>query len=111
MTRENSKKKIKKKNPLVQVQVMKSPSVKDLHSRVEKIEKTHGKALDIGEELRTLSTEYSDIRSRIESTDMMLDYLMHKVDSEKKMIRYLGALLGIVFVLTVIITIAVMVGM
>ncbi len=61
------------------------PSAKQLHGRVKELEKGHGKLTDIKDELRTISMEYSDIRSRIEATDVLIDHIVHQLDTERKM--------------------------
>jgi hypothetical protein len=61
----------------------------ELHQRVTELEKGHGKITDLKDELRVISMEYADIRYRIEATDLLIDHMIHQLDSESKMRRIL----------------------
>ena len=78
----------------------------ELHQKVAELEKNHGKVEDLGDELRIISMEYSDIKSRIEATDVLIDHVIHQLDIEKKMRRinmYLAAIiLGLVAILVMV---------
>ncbi len=60
---------------------------KELDKKIKQLEKSHGKMLDVGDEIRIIGMEYADIRSRIEATDVLVDHVIHQLDEEKKMRR------------------------
>lgn len=74
----------------------------EIHKRVGDLEKGHGKLKDIKAELRLISMEYADIRSRIEATDTILDSLTHQLDTERRMRRISLLLILTVLVMTAI---------
>jgi thymidylate synthase len=63
------------------------PKDKDIHKKIADLEARHGKVEDIGDELRIIGKEYADIKSRIEATDVLIDHVIHQLDTEKKMRR------------------------
>ena len=64
---------------------------------------------DLAHELRMISMEYADIKSRIEATDVLVDHVIHQLDVERKM-RKLNMLLAIIMVLLASLIIIMMAG-
>ncbi len=91
------KTKTKKKTPRSKT---KSKSQKDLHNKVKELEKKHSKLADIKEELRVISMEYADIRSRIEATDVLIDHVIHQLDADRKM-REISLVLAVIILVMV----------
>jgi hypothetical protein len=56
-------------------------------ARLEELEKSHSKLMTLKDELRLISMEYADIRSRIEASDVLMDRMVHQMDAEAKMRR------------------------
>lgn len=78
----------------------------DLSNRVDSLEKGHERLMDIKEELRIISMEYADIRSRIEASDILIDHLIKQLDAEDRM-RRVSMILTVVILAMVALLIAV----
>jgi len=72
----------------------------ELRKRIEDLEKGHGKLMSIRDELRIISMEYSDIRSRIEMTDVLIDRVISQMEVERKMRRLNMVLIFTILALT-----------
>lgn len=86
----------------------KAPS--ELHKRMENIEKNHDKVAQLGDELRIISTEYADIRSRLEATDVLIDHVIHQLDAERNAKRMMTLIAVATMVLLVAVTLKVFMG-
>ena len=73
----------------------------EIHKRVGELEKSHSKVLDLKEELRIISTEYADIRSRLEATDVLVDHVIRQLEVEATM-RKITILMVTIIILLVI---------
>jgi len=76
----------------------------EVKKRVDALEKSHGKLTSVKDELRLISMEYADIRSRLEVTDVLVDKLVHDLNVEKKMRRLTMLLILILLLMTSVIT-------
>ena len=85
----------------------KSKTPKDIHGRVAKLEKGHSKLVDLKEELRVISMEYADIRSRIEATDVLVDHVIHQLNADRKMREISLVLALLILVMVVMVVLAV----
>ncbi len=72
----------------------------ELKKRIEDLEEGHGKLMSIRDELRIITMEYSDIRSRIEMADVLMDRVVHQMEIERKMRQLNLALIFIILALT-----------
>ncbi len=84
----------------------KSKTPKNIHKRVSELEKGHSKLVDIKEELRVISMEYADIRSRIEATDVLIDHVIHQLDADRRMREISLVLALIILILVVMVVLA-----
>jgi hypothetical protein len=83
---------------------------KELDKKIKKLEKSHGKMLDVGDEIRIIGMEYADIRSRIEATDVLVDHVIHQLDEERKMRRINMYLALLILLLASIVVIGMSMG-
>ncbi len=82
----------------------------ELKKRLEEIEKGHGKLMSINDELRIISMEYADIRSRIETADVLMDQIERQMEVESRMWRINMMLILIVILLTAVIMMKLAIG-
>jgi len=94
--------------PKEKEKVIKTPA--ELHMRMDEIEKSHDKVAQLGDELRIISTEYSDIRSRLEATDVLIDHVIHQLDAERKTKKMMMLIGVITMILLVAVTAKVLMG-
>jgi hypothetical protein len=87
-----------------------SKKAAELDKKLKELDKKHGKVDDLGDELRIISMEYSDIKSRIEATDVLIDHVIHQLDVERKMRRLNMMLALTILVLVAIIVITISLG-
>lgn len=82
--------------PAKKKKLKKKPKAKTLHHRVSKLE-------DIDDELRIIGSEYSDIKNRLENTDLLIDHIIRQMHTERIM-RRISMLLIVIVLLLVVIT-------
>lgn len=73
--------------------------------------KTPGpKAVDLEDELRIISMEYADIRSRMEATDLQIDQLMRQLAAERRQLKLSLVLLLAVLILAAVTLLSIFTG-
>jgi len=82
----------------------------ELRTRLAQLEKGHGKIMSLHDELKIISAEYADIRSKMETADVLMDTIAREMAIERKMRRLNMLLIMLVLLLTSLIVVRVSMG-